>query len=457
MLSPAPSITSDTAYLIQLLTGGQGGHVTVICANGEIRINNFVLVSLYTILGSLVRDLKWPNVIWRKELEIAKEDLVLLFHGLYQQITEFSPKGPIRGQYYLCQPIRCQYYLCQPIRDQQITEFSPKGQIIDSVLSHLGTQKNYVDSSQGEESTDHDNFDLDPVSAVGYITEDHNYLDKDNPPIVIRIKRPLRKKTCHICGKEMSLNRIEKHLLRHQQKEKNASEVSGEKKSCQYCGKLVRCIRDHVRDRCPALQYEEATCKECGRVCRSEKYLRLHMKNKHGDKKKTQCICNICGKVLGSKGSLIIHHKAMHEIRELKSKCEQCGKLCVNELQLKHHMRNHEEKETCPLCGLKIRSLKLHMGNVHTKDEDKKFQCQDCGKGFNFLKKLDLHRLSMHLKTKPYNCRYGCDISYNDFSNRNSHEKKTHGKLFTTAKEERLKEKIELLGVDKETFSNPII
>ena len=117
----------------------------------------------------------------------------------------------------------------------------------------------------------------------------------------------------------------------------------------------------------------------------------------------------------------------------------------------------HEEKKTCPVCGIKVRLLKEHIDNVHTKDEEKKFQCHDCGKGFKYEHKLEYHRISMHLKTKPYNCRYGCDISYNDLSNRNAHEKRTHGKLFMTVKGERLKEKIEMLGVDEKTFTNPII
>jgi len=68
------------------------------------------------------------------------------------------------------------------------------------------------------------------------------------------------------------------------------------------------------------------------------------------------------------------------------------------------------------------------------------FQCQDCGKGFMAPHKLEIHRMNIHLKLRPYKCRYGCAFSYNDSSNRNAHEKKTHGKLFTTAKEEKLKE-----------------
>ena len=167
------------------------------------------------------------------------------------------------------------------------------------------------------------------------------------------------------------------------------------------------------------------------------------MREKHGneEKEKPQYVCNICGKVLSSRGALNGHHRALHEIRELKIKCERCGKLCVNAVNLKYHMRMHEEKKSCPVCGIKVRLLKEHIDNVHTTDEEKMFRCQDCGKGFIFENKLEFHRINMHLKTKPYNCRYGCDISYNDDSNRNAHEKKTHGKLFTTVREEKLKEK----------------
>ena len=107
-------------------------------------------------------------------------------------------------------------------------------------------------------------------------------------------------------------------------------------------------------------------------------------------------------------------------------------------------MKSHEEKMPCPECGERVRHLKQHMRSVHTPDELKKFQCQDCGKGFEDKKKMEIHRMNIHLKLRPYNCRYGCNISYNDTSNRNAHEKKNHGKLFTTVKEEKLKARMQL-------------
>ena len=84
------------------------------------------------------------------------------------------------------------------------------------------------------------------------------------------------------------------------------------------------------------------------------------------------------------------------------------------------------------------------MQNTHIPEEKKNFQCQHCSKGFFYKHQLDQHLMNMHLKLKPYNCRYGCDLSYNDISNRNQHEKRRHGKLFTTVEEERLKARMEL-------------
>ena len=40
--------------------------------------------------------------------------------------------------------------------------------------------------------------------------------------------------------------------------------------------------------------------------------------------------------------------------------------------------------------------------------------------------------MNVHIRSRPYNCRYGCNMAYNDVSNRNSHEKKKHGGLFQT-------------------------
>ena len=157
-------------------------------------------------------------------------------------------------------------------------------------------------------------------------------------------------------------------------------------------------------------------------------------------------ICNNCGKSFSSKGGMKRHIMVEHTKVEIPKPfiCDKCDYCCENKAGLRKHMETHEEKMPCPECGERVRHLKLHMRAVHTPDELRKFQCQDCGKGFDGVKKLESHRMNVHLKLRPYNCRYGCDISYNDASNRNHHEKKTHGKIFITAREEKLKARMQL-------------
>ena len=240
-------------------------------------------------------------------------------------------------------------------------------------------------------------------------------------------------------------------------------------KECDYSSHRLDTLRKHIRTHLPNFD----PCYICGRIPKSVGALIRHVE-KHTEhpsvyekvgkrqcstcKKKfpvetfddhtcetTTFVCNICGKVYESKSGLFTHHKYEHEKKEIPKPfiCTECGAGFQHKSALKTHTRSHEEKTPCPQCGMKVRKVKLHIEAVHTPDEMKKHQCQDCGKGFLDALKLESHRMSVHLKLKPHNCRYGCKISYNDISNRNQHEKKTHGKLFTTIKEQKVKARME--------------
>ena len=41
--------------------------------------------------------------------------------------------------------------------------------------------------------------------------------------------------------------------------------------------------------------------------------------------------------------------------------------------------------------------------------------------------------MNVHIKARPYTCRYGCGAAYNDSSNRGHHERKKHGGNYTPA------------------------
>ena len=86
----------------------------------------------------------------------------------------------------------------------------------------------------------------------------------------------------------------------------------------------------------------------------------------------------------------------------------------------------------CPICGKTVKVLKVHLKKAHTDDSEKPFHCDQCGKGFCETAHKRAHQMNVHLKMRPYKCRYGCadNIGYNDLSNRNSHERKKHGGVF---------------------------
>ena len=155
---------------------------------------------------------------------------------------------------------------------------------------------------------------------------------------------------------------------------------------------------------------------------------------------KVKVICNKCGIETAKIGE---HIKKSHTIQPRTDFCDICHKGFKSKSALKNHMKFHAEKTPCTQCGLMVRRLHMHIKYVHTPDSMKKYQCLDCGKGFWEQRALQAHQMNIHLKLRPYRCRYGCEDSYNDTSNRNSHEKKKHGKLFTTAREEKEKRLLE--------------
>ena len=265
---------------------------------------------------------------------------------------------------------------------------------------------------------------------------------------------------CPECGKAVTPNNLEKHLKSCQLRKANngMKRVRKTEKAfvCEICSfatstnwQLERHIR-HVHadksgykkcEKCKSLLIESEfgdhtcvmfSCEVCGKEFGNKKSLRNHINNTHD--KKDLSSCETCGKLVKISGMKT--HVAIHHLPDKKIPCHICGKKLRSELQLKGHLKHHsKEKEFCIICNKKVDKLKRHMICVHTRDEDKNYQCEDCGKGFQYEHNLKHHRMNMHIKSRPYECRYGCKFAYNDVSNRNAHEKKTHGKKFDEQEE----------------------
>ena len=491
-------MSEDTDILLKLLTGGEKDHVRILCEEGEVRINTFILGALSAILKNIIMSLEESNVSLGEKIFLSEglkqKDLLILFQCLFQQVTEFCPPPKLME---MVQSFLFSEEIDTTIREENADENMDSTCILDDhdyveqqkpvVIPIKRSQKMIAVEQEELESGFYEchicqvKIPNPPVKSVGRpgldkflkIENEHlssvhgfqllqtcNYCQSSCADLERHLERGHYDKKCHICGKiAASKKRLEIHLMMHKKIEARELEAK-EEKICPHCGKVFQNtirLNEHIRRACRAIQYEESKCDKCGKAFKNPYAHRSHVLKEHSGKEKRQYICNICGKILFSKNSLDGHHKAFHEIRELKIKCELCGKFFAEKFGLRSHMKKcHTEKETCPICGFKTHNMKIHNQTAHTKDEDKEFQCQDCGKGFVNKIRLERHKISMHLKTKPYNCRYGCDISYSDFSNRNAHEKKTHGKIFLKLKEQKLKEKFEMLGVDVDTLTNPI-
>ena len=481
--------------------------VTILCDKGKVRISKFLLASLYNILQNIIQSLEESNTVLLKGLQ--REELRLIFQKLFEQVTqceseedtilskvtnledEFRPEEVDANNDEV--GIDSVLYYITEDHDYQIPDSPPKEKeepIIIPFNKFNKVKKTRKPRKKGTPKLVKCDLcdEMIPGGKLGaplnneHMSRVHGY-EMAQCPIC---KRKLLKinldahvnkihARCHIC--EKIIDPKSNHIKRCEKWQKlygnnGFNHIADIKLDvdrslsypCPHCGKITqgRRLKEHIKYRCtknPGIKPE--TCGICGHISRNRTQHQAHIRYLHGEKKEKEIlksVCTICGKVLAS--SFMKKHMITHEIRELKYKCELCEALFVDQSQVLTHTRNvHKEKSACPHCGIMVRQLKRHIRNAHIPDAEKKHQCQDCGKGFIEKSEMNNHRMNVHLKLKPYPCRYGCDISYNDTSNRNSHEKKKHGKLFITEKEKKLREKIEFLGLelDEDLLSAPIV
>ena len=72
--------------------------------------------------------------------------------------------------------------------------------------------------------------------------------------------------------------------------------------------------------------------------------------------------------------------------------------------------------------------------------QKKQFNVSNVEKVFCNKMEMQDHQMNVHLKMRPYKCRYRCidNIGYNDLGNRNSHERKKHGGVFKDVEQNKL-------------------
>ena len=154
---------------------------------------------------------------------------------------------------------------------------------------------------------------------------------------------------------------------------------------CQKCSKKLQLAKEMKKK-------ESKVCPECGVTVQN---LSGHLTRNHN--RETQ-ICEICSREYPSHIHLTAHRKKVHE----KIPCTQCGKLFAAKV------------------------MNRHIQSAHTPDDQKKFRCDTCGKGFIDKQRLSEHN-NIHTGAKPYVCKY-CPLGFASRGTHAMHEKSHIGR-----------------------------
>jgi len=245
---------------------------------------------------------------------------------------------------------------------------------------------------------------------------------------------------CEFCEKVLASKwHYDKHLRSHsRQGHENHLE---DEFICDICGNSFHSkslLESHVRS-----HQKDVSCpySECDQSFRDKNQLNEHMLMEHKiiqatNKKEPRrgpgsILCTVCGKGFHSTGGLKSHIMIMHgDLSSTSYPCNICGRVCTSKSQHKKHIALHNVPALpCPVCGKMFHTkdyVLRHVKVSHTADDQKKYQCDVCNKGFTSTSNLEGH-MNWHRNIKPFNCQW-CSNSYQNKSNLNAHQKKNHRK-----------------------------
>ena len=125
-------------------------------------------------------------------------------------------------------------------------------------------------------------------------------------------------------------------------------------------------------------------------------------------------LCPECGK------SVTLLKKHLRDVHGEKQTCPHCD---LRTVRLRDHIYQVHEKKPCPECGKLFTAvrMKMHIMSVHTPDDQRKFKCEFCGKGFATKPHLMDHR-NIHTGEKPYKCKF-CSACFAGKGNHLAHQK----------------------------------
>jgi hypothetical protein len=190
-----------------------------------------------------------------------------------------------------------------------------------------------------------------------------------------------------------------KYKSKHSQELTNQAEAKDESTLCSQCGKQMHTKKDAERHKLWHSKISSSTtkkirleCSFCSKRCPTEVQMKQHMKSHQNEDTVKVYSCQICSKSFKNLTHLNNHMKIHSDVRDFA--CPECGQ----EFRLKHHLQSHMRRHTgdlfeCRVCQRTFTS-KAHL-RVHTRDlhpqEAEFYPCKICQEEFSKLKFLNKH------------------------------------------------------------------
>ena len=225
---------------------------------------------------------------------------------------------------------------------------------------------------------------------------------------------------CSICN-ERKIKRC--NMIRHI-KENHISEMTSNSNSNTNFSKIIDCGNLSCKKVYGAIkQRKKFWCEQCTAIFKVSSAIKKRKSNKRQKKRiKIKELCPECGK---SVSDLKNHLNVVHYVE--KQTCSQCGKVLQSVIALKSHIKEIHEKVPCTECGKLYGSSTMtrHIHSAHTPNDQKKFKCEVCDKGFSESHRLKDH-MNIHTGEKPYKCKY-CANCFANRGNQRMHERGHEG------------------------------
>lgn len=156
-------------------------------------------------------------------------------------------------------------------------------------------------------------------------------------------------------------------------------------------------------------------CIHCGYRCIFKVHLVKHALACCGE----DCVCNFCGQMFVSKVALQEHI----EMQEKRFQCDECGKRFVKLWALELHQISHsnEKKFKCDKCPITFKHKRTLSEHRRT-HEGHTNECDICGKQFTLLETFKKHKQRVHSNQRNYACDM-CPKMFKSSSNLTSHRR----------------------------------